>query len=181
MPTKLALLVIDVQQAFCQGEYEAFQVEQIIARINAVADGARSANAPVVFIQHESKEGLFRHGSYGWQLAAGLVVKPQDAVLSKSTPDSFLRTELTRFLEERGVESLVICGLQSEYCVDTTTRRALALGYPVVLVADGHSTLNGKHLSAAQIIQHHNTTLSSISSFGPTVRPMAASEVSFVV
>ncbi|MGZ5919343.1 MAG: isochorismatase family protein, partial [Hyphomicrobium sp.] len=53
MPAQLALLVIDVQQVFCDGEYEAFQIEQVIGRINTVADRARSANAPVVFIQHE--------------------------------------------------------------------------------------------------------------------------------
>jgi nicotinamidase-related amidase len=181
MPAKVALLVIDVQQGLCEGEYKAFQIEQVIARINALADRARGENAPVIFIQHESKVGLLRHGSDAWQLAAGLVVKPQDVVLPKTTPDSFLRTDLARFLAERGVESLVVCGLQSEFCVDTTTRRALALGYPVVLVVDGHSTLDGEYLSAAQIIQHHNVTLSSISSFGPTVRPVASSEVSFMV
>jgi nicotinamidase-related amidase len=177
---KPALLVIDVQQAFCEGEHEAFQIAQVIQRINAVAEKARRANAPVVFIQHESKEGPLRQGSRGWQLAAGLAIESHDVVLAKSTPDAFLRTELTRFLEDHGVGSLVICGVQSEYCVDTTTRRALALGYPVVLVADGHSTVEGEHLSAAQIIRHHNTTLSSISSFGPRVRPVAASEVDFV-
>src|SRR6185437_11525466 len=156
-------------------------IKQVIARINTVAHRARSANVPVVFIQHQSKEGLLQQGSHGWQLAAALVVKPQDVVFAKSTPDSFLRTGLARFLEEREVDRLVICGLQSEYCVDTTTRRALALGFPVVLVADGHSTVDGEHLSAAQIIQHHNTTLSSISSFGPLVQTVASAEVTIVV
>jgi nicotinamidase-related amidase len=180
MPAKRALLVIDVQQVFCTGEYEAFQVAQVVQRINALADRARNANAPVIFIQHESKGGLLRHGSEGWQLAAGLAVKPQDVLMRKTTPDSFLRTELAQLLQERGVDSLVICGLQTEYCVDTTTRRALALGYPVILVSDGHSTFDGEHLCAPQIIEHHNITLSSISSFGPRAQPMVSSEVSFV-
>ena len=181
MPTKRALLVIDVQHVFCEGEYEAFQVAQIVERINDLADKARSANAPVIFVQHESKGGLLRHGSDGWQLAAGLVVKPRDVLMRKTTPDSFLRTELVGLLQERQIDSLVICGLQTEYCVDTTTRRALALGYPVILVADGHSTFDGEHLSAAQIIEHHNITLSSIASFGPRAQPVVSSEVSFVV
>jgi nicotinamidase-related amidase len=181
MPAKRALLVIDVQHVFCEGEYEAFQVAQIVERINALADKARSVDAPVIFIQHESKGGLLGPGADGWQLAAGLVVKPQDVLMRKTTPDSFLRTDLAHVLKEREVEGLVICGLQTEYCVDTTTRRALALGYPVILVADGHSTLDGQHLSAAEIIEHHNITLSSISSFGPRAHPIVASEVSFVV
>jgi nicotinamidase-related amidase len=63
--------------------------------------------------------------------------------------------------------------------VDTTTRRALGLGLPVVLVADGHSTPDKAHLSAAQIIQHHNATLASMSSFGPRVQLVAAADVRF--
>jgi len=58
----------------------------------------------------------------------------------------------------RHAERLVICGLQSEYCVDTTTRRAFSLGYDITLVADGHSTCAGS-LTAAQKIAHHNEVL----------------------
>ncbi|MCE9657219.1 MAG: cysteine hydrolase [Burkholderiales bacterium] len=180
MPTKRALLVIDVQHLFCQGEYEAWHIAQVVGRINGLSGKARSANAPVIFVQHESKGGLLRHGSDAWQLASGLVVEPGDVRMRKTTPDSFLRTELAHLLEEREVESLVVCGLQTEFCVDTTTRRALALGYPVMLAADGHTTLDGTHLSAEQIIEHHNITLSSIVSFGPRAQPMMSSDISFV-
>ena len=74
---------------------------------------------------------------------------------------------------------LAICGMQTDFCVDTTTRRALALGFPVVLVSDGHTTLSNKTLSASQIIDHHNETLSNIESFGNVVRLKTAEEVSF--
>jgi nicotinamidase-related amidase len=75
------------------------------------------------------------------------------------------------------VKKLAICGLQSEFCVDTTTRRALALGYPVILVSDAHSTMNNSVLSAAQITAHHNETLANITSFGPRAVAVPSSEV----
>ena len=172
-----ALLVIDVQQALCSGEYKAFESERVIERINSVARKFRVAGAPVVMIQHESQGGPLDFGTEGWKLANGLDAQPTDIFLRKKATDSFHQTDLHALLQERGVKNLVICGLQSEFCVDTTTRRALALGYPVVLVADGHSTLDNSVLSAAQISAHHNETLANIASFGPRAKTIPASDV----
>ncbi len=165
-----ALLIIDVQQGLCEGEHAAFESPQVIARINTVSAKARAAGAMVIFIQHESTSGYLAHGTDAWQLARGLHVEPSDLTLRKTTPDSFHHTELEEVLKRHAVTDLVICGMHTEFCVDTTTRRALALGYPVVLVADAHTSEGNAHLSAAQVIQHHNATLTNISSFGSRVR-----------
>lgn len=172
-----ALLIIDVQQALCSGEYEAFESKRVIDRINLVSRKARAAGAPVIVIQHESQGGPLDYGTDGWKLAEGLETLPTDKYIRKQATDSFHQTELQPVLQAQGVKSLVICGLQSEFCVDTTTRRALALGYPVVLVADGHTTMDNSVLSAAQISAHHNETLANITSFGPRVKAVPASEV----
>lgn len=172
-----ALLMIDVQHALCSGEYKAFESERVIERINTVSRKMREARAPVVVIQHEAPGGPLEHETKGWNLAAGLDVQPTDIYIRKKATDSFHNTELQAILQSHGVKKLVICGLQSEFCVDTTTRRALALGYPVTLVSDAHSTMNNSILSAAQITAHHNETLANITSFGPRVVAMPSSEV----
>ena len=174
---KTALLVIDVQHALCTGEEAAFDIDRVIDRINSVSATARTAGVPVIFIQHEEDEGSLRFGTGGWQLAQGLAASPGDFRVRKTTPDSFHQTDLPRLLQERAITDLVVCGLQSDFCVDTTVRRALALGYPVTLVADAHSTVDNGVLSAAQIVAHHNTTLAHMASFGPRVRVMPAGEV----
>ena len=161
-----ALLIIDVQRALSVGDEAAFEIDRVIDRINVISAQARNAGAPVFLIQHEEASGAFRFGSEGWQLAETLAALPGDIRVRKTTPDSFHKTELYQGLQERGIERLVVCGLQSDFCVDTTVRRALALGYEVVLVADAHSTLDNGVLSAAQIIAHHNITLGNMTSFG---------------
>lgn len=177
---KTAMLVIDVQEALCHGPYAAFEAAQVISRINAVAQSARQNSVPVIYIQHEANDGLLEYGSDGWKLAEGLQAQPDDLYIRKRTPDSFHNTPLQARLLDLGVEQLIICGLQSEFCVDTTTRRALALGYPVTLIADGHSTLDNEVLSAAQITAHHNATLSNLTSFGPRVKAILAEQIEFV-
>jgi nicotinamidase-related amidase len=92
----------------------------------------------------------------------------------KTTPDAYHRTELQALLEQQAVSNGVICGMHTDFCVDTTTRRALALGYTVMLVEDAPTTRDKAHLSAAHIIGHHDETLANLSSFGPRVRSVFA-------
>jgi nicotinamidase-related amidase len=174
-----ALLIIDVQRALCSGDYEVFESRRVIDRINHVTRLARGAGAPVVVIQHEEPGGPMAYGSAGWALDPDLDALPSDIHVRKTATDSFHNTELQAVLRSRQVGKLVICGLQSEFCVDTTTRRALALGYPVTLVADGHSTMDCRVLAARQIVAHENETLSRIDSFGPRVAALPAAEVRF--
>ncbi|MGV3728767.1 cysteine hydrolase family protein [Hydrogenophaga sp.] len=173
---KTALLIIDMQQGLCEGPGRADATDQVIARINHVAAQLRAAGAPIVFIQHESTVGYLEHGTREWQLADGLALQPGDLRVRKKTPDAFLNTDLEALLKARGVEELVVCGMHTEFCVDTTTRRALALGYPVILVADAHTSAGNEVLGAPQVIAHHNATLTAISSFGPRVRAVSSAE-----
>ena len=172
-----ALLIIDVQRALCSGEWAAFDIERVLERINALGARARAAGGPVVLVQHEEDAGPLRADSAGWQLAEALDTATADLRVRKTTPDSFHRTELQRLLQERGVDALVVCGLQSDFCIDTTVRRALALDYHVTLAADAHTTLDNGVLTAAQIAAHHNATLAQMTSFGPRMSVAPAAEV----
>lgn len=169
MTPDTAVIVIDVQQALCAGESAVWDGAGTIARINQVTARARKCGAPVVVVQHEEAHGAFQHGSAGWQLAQGLQVEPSDLRVGKTTPDAFWKTDLQARLRALGVTRLVVCGMQTEFCVDTTTRAALRHGYPVTLVRDGHTTVGNAALQAPHIIAHHNATLPAIGSFGPRV------------
>lgn len=172
-----ALLIIDVQNALCFGEHAAFDSARIIENANLLAARFRRAGRPVVFVQHESEDAPLQRGTHGWALAQGLHVEPADHIVAKTVADSFHRTQLQPLLQKWGVTSLTVCGLQSEFCIDTTVRRAMALGYPVTLVSDGHSTQDNAVLTAAQIAAHHNETLAHISSFGVRTTPRLAAQI----
>lgn len=174
-----ALIVIDVQQGFFRPAPAPALADRLFTHINELAARARAANAPVIFVQHETAAGRLAHGTPDWALATQLHVEPTDRTLRKTTPDSFLRTDLERLLAASGISQLVICGYATEFCVDTTVRRAAALGYEVTLAADAHTTHDKPHADAAQIVAHHNATLPSIVSFGSRIRAIAADEIRF--
>lgn len=175
---KQALLVIDVQRGLFDTSPRPFEADLVVERINTLTARARKAGVPVFLIQHENASEL-RHGSTNWQLEQNLIVSTGDIGVRKTTPDSLLGTTLQELLTQRGVEQLVICGYACEFCVDTTVRRAAALGYPVILAADAHTTHDKTHATGAQIRVHHNATLVDIASFGPVIEARPAAEILF--
>lgn len=174
-----ALLVIDLQNGLCSGVEAAHDIDNVVARIDSLAARARTAGAPVVLIQHEEDwaEGLV-YGSTAWELTPGLRTEPADLRVRKRTPNSFHGTDLDALLRARGITRVVVCGLQTEFCVDTTVRQALPLGYDVVLAADAHSTPGGV-LPPEGIVAHHNTILGAMGMFGPRIDVVPAETVSF--
>lgn len=176
---KQALLIIDVQCGLFDVVPPPADAEAVMQRIEALAQAARAAAMPVIFVQHERAGTPLAHGSDGWRLKPQLKVKTGDHRLRKTTPDCFLRTGLNEVLSFLGVEELVVCGYATEFCVDTTTRSAAAHGYAVTLAADAHTTHDKPHASAALIRAHHNATLPDIVSFGPRIRALDSAAIDF--
>ena len=174
-----ALLIIDVQHALCTGEEAAYDIDAVVARINTVSGKARAAGVPVVFIQHEETNGSLQYGTDGWQLYAPLTVHADSHRIRKTTPNSFHESTLQPLLQLHGIEQLVVCGLQSDYCVNSTVRGALAHGYPVTLVSDAHSTIGDGQLTAAQISANINAALQDIGTQGQRITLRPAVEVVF--
>jgi hypothetical protein len=83
---------------------------------------------------------------------------------------------LAESLRTDGIGQLIIAGGMTEYCVDTTCRRAVTLGYDVTLVADAHLTRD-TILTAAQIIAHHNLLLEGLSAGIHSIKVTPASEI----
>ncbi len=162
-----ALLVIDVQDGvYAEDGREVFEGEAMIARINRLIASARASGCPIVFVQHED-EWLIAD-SPAWQLRSGLDARPEtDLFVRKTHGSAFHDTSLRETLERLGVDEVVLCGLQSEFCIDSTFRNAVALGFEVVLAEDAHSTLDSTTLSAPQIIEHHNRTLAGYGRVAP--------------
>jgi nicotinamidase-related amidase len=81
--------------------------------------------------------------------------------IAKGPADAFYRTQLHEELARRGITQVILMGMQTEYCIDTTCRHAFALDYRVTLVKDGHSTYDTDRLPAVEIIAHHNAVLTA--------------------
>jgi nicotinamidase-related amidase len=175
-----ALLIVDVQVGLIEAPRHAYRGGEVVERINSLITKARSSGTPVIYMQHDGgDESPVRVGSAGWEIHPEIAPAGGEPVFRKRASDSFHETPLHEELARRGVERLLVTGCRTDYCVDTTVRRAITLGYDVTLVKDAHTTVDNGVLSAAQIIEHHNRTLDDFGTDEHVVNVRDSEEISF--
>ena len=161
-----ALVIVDVQNAILdlprlQRPLETRTAfDTLVARIATLIERARKRNIPVLFVQHDGPGGhRLERGLRGWQIRQEISPADSEPVIHKHACDAFFETTLESELSSRKIDRMIVAGCMTEYCVDTTVRRAVSLGYDVTLVADGHLTADSGALSFDQIVAHHNALL----------------------
>lgn len=162
MATDTALVIIDVQLGmFSNPDGLPYQSQELLERLGTLLSKARAAGVPVLFVRHNDRDerSPLHPSNEGWQIHPAVAPLPEEPIIDKYEPDSFFNTSLQQELDSRGIKKLVIGGMQTDFCVDTSCRRAYSLGYQVTLVADGHSTWANDYLSAEQVVNHHNYVL----------------------
>ena len=165
-----ALLVIDIQQSLV--DEGIWEYERVIEQVNQLIAKARSEQIPIVLVRDSrvKPDGAFHYSLHR---------ETNDIEIVKNFCDSFMETHLDEILRSKSISRLVICGMQSDFCVDTTCRQAAARGYHVLLAADAHSTLDHEYLRAEQIVAHHNRILRHHDSASGRVRVIETEKVSF--
>ena len=154
-----ALIVIDVQQGFddpAWGTRDNPDAEANIARLIAAWS---DASRPIVLVRHDSREpgSSLAPGAPGNAFKDVVADAPHELLVSKHVNSAFYGDpDLDGWLRARGIRSLVICGIQTNMCVETTSRMAGNLGYRVVLPIDATHTFDlvgpgGVHLSADEL------------------------------
>ena len=155
------LLVVDMQNAWLNRETPRLDKAGVIARINHAAQCTRTQGGKVIFVQHCDENSI--EGSEDWQIDADLIVIEGDGKVNKTACDSFAETNLQEQLIACGTSTLIVCGLATEFCLDTTIRAAPSLGFDVVVLSDAHTTGDRPHMKAAAIIEHHNWVWANMS------------------
>jgi nicotinamidase-related amidase len=182
-----ALLIIDVQKDIVAGMGTPERqpvidraLDDVVVRLSAVKARAHAAGIPVILVQHDGGPGdVLEKGTRGWAIRDELSPLANDIVVEKTSCDSFHETELQDRLHELAITHLVIGGCQTEYCIDTTVRRAISLGYDVTLIADGHTTGDTASLQFADIVAHHNETLNGFRAGSTRGRTTNAADITF--
>jgi nicotinamidase-related amidase len=146
-----ALVVIDVQESFRQRPlWEAVSNPSIVEQVNRLVDAARARGDLVVWVLHsEPGTGAAFDPACGHvRLIDGLHPREGEPVITKTSINAFTTTNLQQLLTTRSIRDLVLCGIRTEQCCETTARVASDLGYQVTFVTDATATCPIPHRDA---------------------------------
>ena len=158
-----ALLVIDVQNFyFPGGRSELVEPEKAAEKASIAISEARQTGNPVIFIQHKSASGM--------EINDLVKPMPGEKIFIKEEVNSFLGTGLKEYLDGLPADTIVICGMQTQMCVEAAVRAAHDYGYSVILLHDACATRNLKfgdrEVAAADV---HASTLATLKSYGTVI------------
>ena len=151
-----ALLVIDVQESFRHRSYWSdHDVPSFLDRIQALIDGAKARGIPVVQVLHVEEAGAFSIESGHVKTMEGIRITP-DAVFQKRSHSALVGSGLDVWLVQHGIRRVIISGIRSEQCCETTTRHSSDSGYQVDYVTEATLTFamtdrQGRNWSADEI------------------------------
>ena len=158
-----ALLIVDAQVNMFDPAFAVDQPEEMLEKLQTLIALARGSGTQVVFIQHNGSQGAVdEQGSEGWLIHPELGIKDGDLIVQKRQFDAFAETELGARLKSRGISKLIVAGMQSELCVQSTCLSASEMGFKVTLVEDAHSTYPSESETAMDIRNRVNAELKDI-------------------
>lgn len=145
-----ALLIVDVQTAIVKDQ--PYKIQDMLQNINQLLAFFRSQSAEIIYVRHDGGAGdELQKGSAGWMIQSDIEPAAGEKIFDKNFNSAFRRTGLKEYLEQKGIRTLVLTGLQTEYCIDATCKVAFEHGFEVIVPEGTVSTLDNRFLSAAQL------------------------------
>jgi len=169
--SKKALIIIDIQNDYFEnGAIELVNPIEASLKARAVLDSFREKNLPIVHIQHLSADPvnmpIFVPGTFGSEIHENVKPLEGEQVIQKYYPNSFRETALLDYLKENDITELVVTGMMTHMCVDSTTRAAKDLGFECTVIGDACASrdleINGKTVKSEDA---HNAFLSALTFF----------------
>ena len=156
-----ALLVIDIQDSFKADSvrWERRSNPRFQENVTRLITKARAAGHPVIFVLHTDRDRGFRATDPEFRLMSFLDRRDDEPVIIKTTRNAFTSTDLQQRLDALGVKRVVVCGISTEQCCETTTRVAADLGYAVDFVTEATLTFPIGPLGVEAIIERTEAVL----------------------
>lgn len=149
-----ALLVVDVQTALIKEH--PYMEKEVVSNISELIALCRKQQIEVIYVRHDDgKDSDLEKGSPGWHILEAIAPASGEKIFDKQRNSAFNGTGLRDYLDGRSITTLVLVGLQTEYCIDATLKVAFEYGYKILFPEGTTTTFDNGSLKAEKINEHY--------------------------
>jgi nicotinamidase-related amidase len=153
--SNIVLLVVDVQTALIKEH--PYNEKKVIGNIKKLISIARDSNKEVLFVRHDDGIGEeLEYGTDGWQIYNEIAPNKNERVFEKKYNSAFFKTGLKEYLESKKIDTIILTGLQTEYCIDATLKSAFDNGYSIIIPEQTNTTFDNEYLSGEKLYEFYN-------------------------
>lgn len=153
-----ALLIVDVQNLLIDSK--PYNQKKLIENIKKLISLMRENNKEIVYVRHDSGEGSqLEKGTYNWGIYEGIAPLCDEVVIEKQYNSAFHKTNLKQYLDTKGIDTIILTGLQTEYCIDATCKSAFDLEYKIIIPEGCNSTYDNDYLSGEKLYEFYNNKI----------------------
>lgn len=152
---RCVLLVVDVQTALIKRK--PYNKQKVIDNIKELISTARDNEVEVIYVRHDVKREKQLESETGeWEIYKDIAPNSGEMVFNKRYNSAFYKTGLKEYLESKGVDTIILVGLQTEYCIDATCKSAFEHGYKVIIPEETNTTFDNEYLPANKLYEFYN-------------------------
>ncbi len=152
---KLALLIVDFQTGLVKEQ--PYNLPKVVENLKTLIKGCREKAIEIIYLQHNDPpgEGLEKN-TKNWEIYPAIAPLPTEMIFEKNYNSGFKETGLKEYLWSKRIGTLVITGMQTDYCVDATIKVAFEFGFKVIIPENTNTTIDNARIKASQLYEYYN-------------------------
>lgn len=151
----MILLIVDAQNLITNERLYCF--EEFVSNVKALIKCARENNIEIVYVRHDDGAGeLLTKGTEGFEIYNEFKPVGEEKIFDKTVNSSFNGTGLLEYLNSKGEQTIIIAGLQTDYCIDATIKCGFEHGFKMIVPAQANSTFDNRYMSAENSYKYYN-------------------------
>ena len=154
--SKSCFLIVDVQNLLIE-EVSYFKRE-MLDTIKRFLVFCRTKGIEVIYVRHESKNGVLKKDTEPWQIYHEVAPITGEKIFDKHRSSSFYQTGLKEHLREKGIETIILAGMETGFCINATVQAGFEHGFEMLILKNGHTAgdFDAPLMSAERSVEYHN-------------------------
>lgn len=134
-----------------------YNERKVIENIQKLLKTARENNLEIVYVRHDDGQGTdLAYGTDAWQVYSEIKPEKGEYIVEKTYNSAFHKTDLREYLNSKNIDTVILTGMQTEYCIDATLKSAFDYEYEIIIPEETNTTFDNEYMTGGNLYEFYN-------------------------